>query len=157
MRKNAHVYVLSGKDGLVKIGHSTNVDARVAAIENFAAVEYVSPVLENAEMIERAAHRLLKFRGEHVRGEWFNVSVRAAIEAVKRAEPIGNGEEFDFREPPKTERVQIGIKLPPYLIDAIDDWRLGQEFPPTRTEVIEAAIDAWLTARNANSRKGKAA
>lgn len=52
------------------------------------------------------------------------------------------------------KRKAIGLKLPPYLVDAIDNWRLSQEFPPTRTDVIEVAIDAWLSDRG---KKGKAA
>ena len=53
------------------------------------------------------------------------------------------------------KRTQIGIKLQPDLIRRIDTFRERQEFPPTRTEVIERAIEEYLqrAVRSSRSRK----
>ena len=42
------------------------------------------------------------------------------------------------------KRTQIGIKLQPELIRRVDAFRKRQEFPPTRTDVIERAIEEYL-------------
>ena len=42
------------------------------------------------------------------------------------------------------KRTQIGIKLQPELVRRIDAFRERQDFPPTRTEVIERAIEEYL-------------
>ena len=42
------------------------------------------------------------------------------------------------------KRTQIGIKLQPELVRRIDAFRKRQEFPPTRTDVIERAIEEYL-------------
>lgn len=41
------------------------------------------------------------------------------------------------------KRVQIGLKLPPSLIERVDAIRAQMDFPPDRTEVIERAITEW--------------
>ena len=42
------------------------------------------------------------------------------------------------------KRTQIGIKLQPELIRRLDAFRKRQEFLPTRTDVIERAIEEYL-------------
>lgn len=42
------------------------------------------------------------------------------------------------------KRTQIGIKLQPELIRRIDAYCKRQDFPPTRTDVIERAIEEYL-------------
>ncbi len=41
------------------------------------------------------------------------------------------------------KRTQIGLKLPPSLIERLDEIRLAMDFPPDRTEIIERAIVEW--------------
>jgi len=36
------------------------------------------------------------------------------------------------------------FKLPPDLIDRVDEARLKFDFPPTRTDVVERALEDWL-------------
>lgn len=52
------------------------------------------------------------------------------------------------------KRVQIGLKLPPSLVEAVDRARLEMEFPPDRTEIIERALLDWLE-RKAQREKRK--
>lgn len=42
------------------------------------------------------------------------------------------------------KRIQIGIKLPPSLVADIDRIRESMPFVPTRTQVIETVITAWV-------------
>jgi hypothetical protein len=41
------------------------------------------------------------------------------------------------------KRVQVGLKLPPSLIERVDALRAQMDFPPDRTEIIERAIVEW--------------
>jgi hypothetical protein len=69
MRTNAKVYVMTGNNGLVKVGHSRNPKGRLNELRRRAvSVEYETGVLREAEQIERSAHRLLQLAGRHVRG-----------------------------------------------------------------------------------------
>jgi len=47
------------------------------------------------------------------------------------------------KTPPDQKRVQIGIKLPPDVLDLIDAKRAEYPVPVTRTWVIEQAIRAY--------------
>jgi metal-responsive CopG/Arc/MetJ family transcriptional regulator len=60
-----------------------------------------------------------------------------------------------YTMPCMEKRTQIGIKLQPELIRRIDAFRKRQEFPPTRTNVIERAIEEYLqrSERSLRSRK----
>ena len=44
------------------------------------------------------------------------------------------------------KRIAIGLKLAPATIERIDAYRSSIPFPPTRTAVIEAAVDRYLEA-----------
>lgn len=79
----AAIYVLSGDNGLVKVGMSENVEMRVQALRLANAIEFVSPDHPKARKVEIAAHKALaEFR---YRGEWFQCSVARAIRAVTEA------------------------------------------------------------------------
>jgi metal-responsive CopG/Arc/MetJ family transcriptional regulator len=51
-------------------------------------------------------------------------------------------------------RIAIGIKLPPDLIEEVDQARDEFDFPPSRTEVIEKAIREWLDRHRQQRRAG---
>lgn len=47
----------------------------------------------------------------------------------------------------------LNLALEPELLDRLDAWIARQEFPPTKTAVFEAALRAWLDAREAEPKK----
>jgi len=55
------------------------------------------------------------------------------------------------------KRIAIGIRLPPSLVERVDEARRALDFPPDRTEVIERAIVEWLDRNElqSGSRKGR--
>jgi predicted transcriptional regulator len=53
------------------------------------------------------------------------------------------------------KRVQIGLKLPPALIERLDGIRKGMQFSPDRTALIEAAIEQWCDRAEAKLPAGK--
>jgi hypothetical protein len=38
-----------------------------------------------------------------------------------------------------------GVRMPPDLLQAVEDWRLTQEDPPSRAEAIRFILRDWLT------------
>lgn len=52
--------------------------------------------------------------------------------------------------------MQIGMKLPPGLVDEVDKVRNAMQFPPERTAVIEVAIREWLDRYYAENKRGDA-
>jgi predicted transcriptional regulator len=51
------------------------------------------------------------------------------------------------------KRTQIAIKLPPDLLTKLDKARAAMPVAVTRTAIIEAAIENWLTANAKGTRK----
>lgn len=94
MARPGHLYVMDAGDGLVKVGFANDPQAR-AKVLKMAAVLHVSQWDGRAELIEKAAHRLLKLAGTHVENEIFSASVDEAINAIRsaRASHPGHSEE----------------------------------------------------------------
>jgi len=79
-----HVYVVERPDGLVKIGKTGNIDARIRALSLQGGFEpkqiWSSGLIRNAALVERMSHAALSdFR---VIGEWFDCSFGAAVAVV---------------------------------------------------------------------------
>ena len=53
------------------------------------------------------------------------------------------------------KRIPIGLKLPPSLVAAVDGVRARYEFPPSRTEVIERMLEAWVASQDKAMEKKK--
>lgn len=85
MRMNARIYVMRAEDGTLKLGHSRNPAARAKNVGKPVEVIYQSEVFEHAEKIERLAHRVLALHGRHIRGEWFEATLDAAIISIETA------------------------------------------------------------------------
>ncbi len=81
-----NVYVFKSDHGLVKIGKSKNPEKRLKGIQAASGLiidlAHVREI-ENASVVERAAHILLWDKRRN--GEWFDVSVEDAIKAIDRA------------------------------------------------------------------------
>jgi hypothetical protein len=79
------VYVIAGAHGLVKIGTTSNMDARLAALRTsspFALhLTYALAAPANAGEIERRVHLLLDDRRA---GEWFDCTPETAKEMINR-------------------------------------------------------------------------
>lgn len=58
--------------------------------------------------------------------------------------------------PENERREQIGVKLPPDLIERLDAYCARQPARPTRTAVIEAAIQEFLKKAEATPSRRKA-
>jgi hypothetical protein len=83
-----YCYVIRSADGLVKIGTSTNVAARLRALQTSSPhrLELLHAFLvtdNGARELEGEAHRLLDRHRCH--GEWFDVTADAAVQAVEQA------------------------------------------------------------------------
>lgn len=154
MRTNAKVYVLKAPDGTIKLGHAKNVERRKNEIGRHLDIVHQTDVLEQAERIERLAHRILALHGKHLKGEWFEATLEDAILAIEIATRQAEGEELNLggqiiysAKRPATKKIMLTIKLPPDLIRSVDECIDAMEFPPTRTRLIERLLEAWVTAR----------
>ncbi len=85
-RMRTSVYVIEGGHGLVKIGISTNVQARLATLQTsspFPLRLVFEAGCDDAMMAEQEAHAALaRYR---MAGEWFDVPAHMAIAAVAEA------------------------------------------------------------------------
>lgn len=80
------LYVVQAQSGLVKIGIAKDPAARLEALqtgspEHLALVHTHMPEDFPADAVERAAHDIL--RSMRRKGEWFEVSVEQAIDAIQ--------------------------------------------------------------------------
>jgi hypothetical protein len=86
MQVEAKIYVMKAKDGALKIGRSVKPWARAKQIERkIDFVPYETGMLPNADLIERAAHRVMALFGKHLGGEWFEGSITDAKLAIEIA------------------------------------------------------------------------
>lgn len=45
---------------------------------------------------------------------------------------------------PEVNSVPLTLRLPPDLIEALDEWRAEQPVPPNRADVLRIALVDWL-------------
>ena len=80
------IYVISGVNKC-KIGISSAPTSRLNDLKTNCFEEltlaYASELHTNARLVERVCHRLLK--DKKLKGEWFNISSKEAIELVTKA------------------------------------------------------------------------
>jgi len=46
------------------------------------------------------------------------------------------------------KKKMVTLTLDPELVERLERWLVGQEFPPAKNAVIEAALIAWLDGRD---------
>lgn len=86
MYVEAKIYVMIAVDGALKIGRSKAPWLRAKQIERkIKLVPYETGMLPNADLIERAAHRVMALFGKHLGGEWFEGSISDAKLAIEIA------------------------------------------------------------------------
>lgn len=81
-----YVYVMSNGRGQVKVGFTMSPPSRLAAMQTGSAdsLSFSDIIVCRAgggRNIEKAAHRMLKGRSKHIRGEWF--SEEGVVEMVR--------------------------------------------------------------------------
>lgn len=103
-----YVYVMQSASGLVKIGVSKNVSARLKSLQASSglAIKLVTTFgpLSRAIALERAAHALLADKREH--GEWFSVTANEAVETIRLVEP-----KFSGRSVGSEKAVDVGSSI----------------------------------------------
>lgn len=79
-----YVYVVTSSNGHVKIGISTDPEARLRTLQTGTSdqlqLTFTAPGYGNALTVEQEAHRILA--AHRVSGEWFNVTPDLAVAAI---------------------------------------------------------------------------
>lgn len=147
MKTNAKVYVMRDENGRIKVGHAKRPDKRVKEI-SAKGLRLLSQtdVKEDAERIERTAHRLLKLAGKHIRGEWFNASHDEALAAILTAEKIVNGNQLGLVH--KTDNSTVfTMRVDAEFLSELDELRALDRPLPSKAEVLRSLVKAELARR----------
>lgn len=159
MKTNAKIYVMLADDGTIKLGHSRNPHARAKKIGRRVEVIHVTDLIEQAERVERLAHRILALDGRHIRGEWFEAELEQAIRAIQIAVRQAEREELALGGKLSTEglgrppmdgqtMVQISIRLTRDQLEWIDGKAL--QLGVSRNDALRFLLDrdrSWDDAR----------
>lgn len=105
MKTNAHIYVMKAEDGTLKLGHSVAPTRRAKELDRPVEIVHQTDVVEQAERIERLAHRILALHGRQIKGEWYEATLEDAIVAI----------EIATRQAENQELALGGKLLPPYI------------------------------------------
>lgn len=143
----ACVYVATAERG-VKVGYARDHVLRFRQIAHEigqpVALAFITGPLEGAAKVEALAH--WKLRDHHIGGEWFSCDAGAAWEAVNRAiEGVARGETPERRVGNATpfadlKDVRVTVELPPFMVEAVDEWRRWQPGIPSRSAAIRRLI-----------------
>jgi len=157
MKTNAKVYVMVDSEGRIKLGHSVNPAARSKQMPRAVTLVHETDVIEQAERVERLAHRILALHGTHLRGEWFEASLEDALQAIEIAirqaeqEELALGGRLDGRAD-----IEISVYTPisVRLSDENRAWlvRKADEEDRSLNNMINRIIEA---AREADKRKDR--
>lgn len=152
MTKSGYVYVMRGADGLVKVGYSNKPERRAKQVGNVIEIAHTSAFLEDAETIERGAHKLLRLAGRHIRAEWFSATVKEAIGAIERAQRIAAGLELALDRRPRRPQSppDIVLHLPADVVQGLRD--LAREDRRTLRNMIDYVLWNAVEASKASER-----
>jgi len=145
MKCNAPIYILSDGDGVIKIGHSRDpVRRRKMLGREDCEIVHVTKAYHEVERVERAAHKIL--RPHRVRGEWFRVTPKEALEAVAQAElEVCGGVQED--NVVVLDNKPFPVRLNDEDLRMLDDVRRVEPDIPTRPEMIRRLIERAHAAR----------
>lgn len=148
MKTNAKVYVMVDSEGRIKLGHSVNPAARSKQMPRAVTVVHETDVIEQAERVERLAHRILALHGTHLRGEWFEASIDAALYAIEIAirqaeqEELALGGRLDGRADIEiSTHTPVPVRLDDRHLQIVDELRRVEDDIPTRSEMIRRIIE----------------
>lgn len=148
----SNVYVMKNELGLVKIGKSKNPLSRRRALRLASGLSVeIERVFEfnNAHAVEQAAHILL---AAHRRsGEWFDVSVEDAIEAVKQAE-IELSQPIVHYTKSKKRFAPLSMRLNTDWLRWFEAWLNAQTPRPSKASVIRAGVEMFIASSTPHSR-----
>lgn len=156
MKTNAKLYVMADAAGMVKLGHSRNPSKRSKQIGKGITLLHETDVLEQAERIERLAHRVLALHGRHLRGEWFEATLEQAIEAIEIAVKQAANEELSLggkMEVPwkfLDDSFSLGLRVSRATRDGLK--QIAKERGITTSQLAREALETFVRA----SDKGKA-
>lgn len=149
MKTNARVYVMVDAEGRIKLGHSINPEARSKQMPRPVTLVHQTDVIEQAERVERLAHRVLALHGTHLRGEWFEASLDEALQAIEIAirqaerEELALGGTLDGeadKEVSASKYPLFNFRADPETLEALDKLRRDEPDIPTRSEMARRII-----------------
>ena len=151
------IYIAQGPCGRIKVGHSVNPTKRVTQLGHKVRLVHATDVVEEAERVERRAHRVLAMWGCHVKGEWFDASIAQAVDAIAVAQSQLRGDELPLYGRIRIKRSLGGIKptrilLPLAMMREIEAIQKARMDEPDKGQVVRELVAAGLSDRK---RKGK--
>ena len=142
-RSARSLYVIGAEDGPLKIGISTDVGGRLAALQSHsphALVAHHQAQPGDARLVERVAHQLLA--AKRVRGEWFDVSIDDAVAAINQAIALVESGDLSLLRPPGADKMTTSIRIHPQKMLALK--RLAHRRRVRVNALIDEAIDHFL-------------
>ena len=141
VKTNAKIYVMADDEGRLKVGHSREPQQRIKTLRRYyPSIRLLSEteVKEQAERIERTAHRLLALDGKHIKDEWFRASLEDALAAIGAAEDIvsGKAEPLTSKQlKALRKRKNFSVSVDQDLLDWLDGYvkRQNKKHHPYRT------------------------
>lgn len=152
------VYVAADSTGHVKIGVSVNPLHRVQQFSmkrGKVVPVYISPIMKDAIAVERTAQNMLS--AARVIGEWFKITPKEAVSAVKEAaRRIADGDRTLAKQPERrgSDDGRITINLPDDLAERIEQWMISQtprvmQHAIAVRRLLGSGLDAQPKARDA--------
>lgn len=162
MKTNARIYIMVDNEGRIKLGHSVNPTARSKQMPRPVTLVHETDVIEQAERVERLAHRILALHGTHLRGEWFEASIDDALHAIEIAvkqaecEELALGGRLDGRADIETSAQKyplFNFRADPETLEALDRLRRDEPDIPTRSEMARRIIKRACDRADRKARK----
>lgn len=133
MKTNAKIYVMRADDGTLKLGHSIDPARRSKNVGRSVEVVYETDVVEQAERIERLAHKVLALHGKHLHGEWFEATLGAAILSIDIAIRQAERQEFAMGG-------RLNHSIPPAVFVRRFEMRSNKEFVDAVAIIQKASV-----------------
>lgn len=147
MARSGHVYVMDFGEGRVKVGFSKKPETR-AIVFRRAPVLHISDWSDSADIVERAAHKLLDLSGLRIENEIFRATLDQAVAAINKAfDMLANGSIPPQPPRPNRRKKMIGFRFDADLLDRLNEWRDTQDPRPTMTWVFETALREFFDKR----------
>ena len=162
MKTNARIYIMVDNEGRIKLGHSVNPMARSKQMPRPVTLVHETDVIEQAERVERLAHRILALHGTHLRGEWFEASLEDALQAIEIAirqaeqEELALGGWMNGKADIKTSTPEyhiLNFRADPETLESLDKLRRDEPDIPTRSEMARRIIKRACDKADRKTRK----
>lgn len=141
MARPGHLYVMDAGEGRVKVGFSRDPEGRRRALRS-TTILHLSPWHDKAELIEKAAHRLLGLAGLRYQSEVYEASLERAVEAINEAFALADSLP-NPRRPNRTKPL-VTMAIDRDLLARLDRWIAEQDVRLSKTAVWEVALREFL-------------